>query len=168
MQHLVDSVRAAAREQNWYAALSVALALPDICAKVEDPSQRDSQKRYVAWFDKFLAATYKRVAGTPHTFLTGPDLYALRCAFLHEGEFDISAQGARAVLDSYAFVATPPGTVVHMNQMNNTLQLQVDIFCEEVCAGVEAWMANVATSSDVQARIAALPQVKFWGPGFSL
>lgn len=169
MQHLLDSVRAAIQERNWYAALSVALALPDICSRLEDASQSGSEKRYVDWFNKFLVHFYQGiVAGEPHTFLTGADLYALRCAYLHEGGFDISAQRARTVLGSYVFVATPPGTIVHRNQMNNILQLQVDIFCQEVCSAVEAWVATVATSADVQTRIAKLPRVKAWGPAFSL
>lgn len=169
MQRLLDAVRLSIQERNWYAALSVALALPDICAKLEDPSQSGTERRYVDWFNRFLAPSYQGVvAGEPHTFLTGADLYALRCAYLHEGDFDISTQRARKVLESYVFVATPPGTIVHLNQMNNILQLHVDIFCQEVCAAVEAWMATVAPSADVQTRIAKLPKVKAWGPGFSL
>ena len=122
--------------------MSVALALPDICAKLENPAEKGTQKRYVDWFNRFLAAPYEKVVGgQPHTFLSGVDLYALRCAYLHEGNFDISAQRAREILKSYVFVSTPPGIVVHRNHINNVLQLQVDILCEEVCVAVEAWMA---------------------------
>src|SRR5262245_48997499 len=166
MQHLLGSVRSAVREKNWYAALSVALALPDICAKLEDPSQNGSQKRYVAWFDRNLGDRYQRlVGGEPHTFLTGEDCYALRCAYLHQGDFEIAGQRARAVLDSFVFVSTSPGTVVHLNQASTRLQLQVDIFCEEICAAVEAWMSGVGGTPDVRTRVAALPQVTPWGPG---
>jgi len=168
MNHLIESVRAAVREKNWYVALSVALALPDICAKVEDPTQAGSQKRYVTWFDRYLAPTYRHIVGGQlHAFLTGEDCYALRCAYSHEGEFDISSQRARKALASYVFVATPPGIKVHMNQTNSTLQLQTDLFCEEICVAVETWMSAVAGVPDVQSRIAALPKIVLWGPGAS-
>jgi hypothetical protein len=166
MRHLVESVRTALDGMNWYAALSVALALPDICAKVHDPSQRYSRARYVAWFDRYLANTYRRiVAGRPIEFLNGDDCYALRCAYLHEGEFDISTQRSRKILEAYEFVATPQGTTVHLNRSNTALQLQIDMFCEEICAGVEAWLVDVAGLRDVQARLAALPRIVMWGSG---
>jgi hypothetical protein len=34
MQHLVDSVRKDLQNENWYAALFMALTLPDICGKI--------------------------------------------------------------------------------------------------------------------------------------
>ena len=107
------------------------------------------------------------VGGEQHTFLTGADLFALRCAYLHEGDFDITDQRAQVVLESYVFVATPPGEMVHGNQSNSVLQLQVDVFCREVCSAVEAWMASVVGAADVQARIQKLPKVKLWSPGLS-
>jgi hypothetical protein len=165
MKHLVESVRAAVQERNWFAALSGALALPDICGRCEDASAGGSQRRYVAWFDKHLAGAYRRaVAGRLHTLLTGEDCYALRCAYSHGAEFDVSSQRARKVLTSYAFVAVPPGVTVHLNQVNNQLQLQVDLFCAEICSAVEAWMASVAGQSEVQSRVEALPKIVLESP----
>lgn len=160
MKNLVESVRAAVREGNWYAALSGALALPDICGRCEDASAGGSQRRYVAWFDKYLATSYRRaVAGRLHTLLTGEDCYALRCAYSHGAEFDVSSQRARKVLAAFAFVAVPPGVNVHLNQVNTQLQLQVDLFCAEICSAVEAWLAAVADQSDIQSRLEALPKI---------
>ena len=163
MRHLIDSVRAAVVNRNWYAALSMALSLPDVCAKLEDPTQDGSQRRYAGWFDRNLAATYQRTVGeATHTFLSGPDCYALRCAFSHAGDFNISEQLARHVLDAFVFVAVNPGSLIRMNHMNGRLQLQVDLFCEEICEAVERWLAGAGASPEVQARIAALPQVLMW------
>src|SRR4029077_16109342 len=141
MQHFLDSVRSAIRERNWYAALSVALALPDICSKLENPA-RGSKARYVDWFNRYLAPHYTRqVAGREHRFLSGEDSYALRCAYLHEGEFDVTAQQVHKALEAFVFVAPPEGLELHLNQSNQRLQLQVDTFCEEICAATEAWLA---------------------------
>jgi hypothetical protein len=57
MKHLVESVIQAVTDGNWYAALTVALTLPDICGKLESP-QDSSTRRYVRWFNENLAPKY--------------------------------------------------------------------------------------------------------------
>jgi hypothetical protein len=39
MEHLIDDVRRAADAQCWYSALTLALVLPDACAKIDRPGQ---------------------------------------------------------------------------------------------------------------------------------
>ena len=170
MKHLVDSVRSAISQQNWYAALSVALSLPDICAKLEDPMVTSPRKRYVGWFQKNLASCFQRKldkteGAEPHTFLTGEDCYALRCAYSHAGEFDISEQAVRKALESFVFLVVPPPSRVHMNRTNTRLQLQVDLFCEEICRAAEKWLDSVAADQGIKARIARLPRIEVWNPG---
>ena len=159
MEHLVAAVRKGIAERNWYASLGLALALPDICGFLENPSV-GSQARYVVWCNRFLVPTYtSRVGarGVEHVFLHGEDCYALRCAFLHEGADDIQRQRARRALESFVFVDPPrTGSVIHRNQVNQKLQLQVDIFCEDVCAGVKAWSSCVMGNVDIQGRLSEL------------
>ena len=101
----LDSVESALTDHNWHAALAVALILPDICAKLEAPSST-SRDRYVSWFNAYLKPKYvAEVRGQPEEFLSGEDLYALRCAYLHEGADDITGQDAQRALDSFRFVA---------------------------------------------------------------
>lgn len=163
MQELVTSVRNAIAQRNWYAALSLALALPDICGFLESPND-GSQRRYVAWCDQFLLPRYTRAIGPnreQHVFLSGQDCYALRCAFLHEGSDDVTRQRARQALESFVFVEPPNGGVIHCNQANARLQLQVDIFCNDVCAGVDQWVQTVlAAQPDIQARTNELLRVR--------
>lgn len=161
MQHLVDATRAALAQGNWYAALALALSLPDICGRLESPGA-GSQARFVAWYDRFLLPRYQSHIGpdhTPHTFLSGQDCYALRCAFLHQGEFGIDDQRARQALERFHFTAPRPGLVVHNNQFGNMLQLQVDCFCRDVCEAVEAWLTSVQGNADIQARSTMLGKV---------
>jgi hypothetical protein len=118
--------------------------------------------RFVAWYDRFLLSRYQSQIGPDrilHTFLSGRDCYALRCAFLHEGEFGIDDQRARQALERFHFTAPRPGLVVHNNQFGNMLQLQVDCFCRDVCEAVELWNASVQSNADIRARTAALGKV---------
>ena len=53
MEHLTGSVEASISERNWYAALGLALALPDIAGWLEDPVA-GSKERYVRWCGEYL------------------------------------------------------------------------------------------------------------------
>ncbi|AFZ66057.1 hypothetical protein [Deinococcus peraridilitoris] len=145
MEHLTEAVEKAVREENWYAALGLALALPDICGKYYRPNEKSST-RYIEWFDQYVQPKYTSGVGpsrTPHVFLSGSDCYALRCAFLHEG----SEQTPRGkiepnrALDTFQFVVSPPPSSVHMNQRDSKLQLDVRKFATDMVASVREWLA---------------------------
>ena len=144
MKRFTQAIEKSLAEGNSYAALSLALALPDICANVCSPSA-GSQKRYVKWYNQFMLPKYIRHIGADkkeHIFLRGEDCYALRCALLHEGTNNITDQRAQEALDSFNFVVPPDGWTVHMNQDGNALQLQVDVFCRDICSSVHLFISS--------------------------
>jgi len=159
MKRFTTAIRAAADAENWYAALSMALSLPDVCGRLEQPSV-GSKKRYVAWFQKWIEPKYTLRIGHPgtlHVFLCGEDCYALRCSYHHEGGGNIVEQGrARKALRDFHFTTPPRNGTVHMNQVGDTLQLQVDIFANDMATAVDAWSTAVACEADIQGRLAAL------------
>jgi hypothetical protein len=161
MQNFLDATRTAVGTNNWHAALALALTMPDICGRLENPQLR-SEARFTDWFDRFLLKRYQAQLGPDrrlHTFLCAADCYALRCAYLHQGEFGIDDQRAQQALDSFRFTMPPQGGgMAHMNQYRGALQLQIDIFCEHVCSAVEEWRAAVRGDANVQARIARLAE----------
>lgn len=146
MDHLIDAVSKAIESSNWYAALFMSLALPDIAARIDDPNLT-SQARYSAWVDKFLAPKYT-TGGT--ILLSGKDCYALRCALLHEGRDTILEQSAREVIDQFRFVAPPKGWVVHRNRVNQKLQLQVEIFCCDICEAIKHWLTSIPANDTIR------------------
>ena len=156
MKRFTDSVRRAVKCKEWYGGLVTALALPDICGWLENPSM-GSQARYVAWCRQWLEPKYTRYFGAnkeKQIFLCGEDCYALRCSYLHEGGNSIEDQRARMALDDFHFITPRSGWVVHMNQVNNTLQLQVDIFCIDVANTVDEWDSQVARKNrDIEGRM---------------
>ncbi len=94
-------------------------------------------------------------------FLCGQDCYALHCSFLHEGTDAIAHQRARQVLDRFRFVVPPEGSIVHLNQKDGALQIQVDIFCRDICLGLECWTQTVLKSRpEIQASLATLLTVE--------
>ena len=148
MQHLIDSARKALRDDNFYAALFMALALPDICGKIQYPNERSSETRYANWFKKYVSQKYRHRVGrstNEEVFLSGSDCYALRCSLLHEGVDVISHQRCRLVLDSFLFLQKS-GNHCNYLQVNGHkfLQLSVEIFCEDVYSSVETWLKDVS------------------------
>jgi hypothetical protein len=163
MDSFLGSVESALADGNWYAALAVSLILPDICGKLQYPASRSAQ-RYTRWFDGFVRAKYTRRSGPPggeeHVFLTGADCYALRCAYLHEGKADITEQRIRAALERFEFAAPRDRWLVHLNQVNQRLQLQVDVFSRDMCDGVREWLQKVPGQDQIVAeRLRGLLQV---------
>jgi hypothetical protein len=159
LEEFVRSIELALAADNWHAALVVALALPDMAGFVEDPSAA-SGTRYSEWFDSYVGDRYK---SSWHTFLSGSDCYALRCSLLHEGRDETAHQRARDALDRFQFLA-PMGWNIHCNQAGTKLQLQVDIFCRDICHGVRSWLMSIPASDVRQTRLSAMLQIQTSGP----
>jgi hypothetical protein len=147
----VDAIRHSLRSRNWFGALFLALAMPDICGALESPNDAVGV-RYRRWFERYLASEY-----VPELF-SGDDCYFLRCAALHQGLSEHPKSQNKQVV----FITPPPGGhVFHSNFIESpdetfVLQLQIDVFCEQVAAGVERWKQDVADEMDIQARIGEL------------
>lgn len=152
MDRFVQSIRMAVAHRNWYAALATALAMPDVCGWLEGRPQ--GRKRYIDWYEKYLLPVYMSFQ---RRLLEGADLYALRCAYLHQGADDITDQQAKVILNRFIFTSQ---TDMHRNWVGNiggstekVLQLSAPRFCEDMCAAVERWSADTAGNPAVQARI---------------
>lgn len=66
-------------------AITLALTLPDICGARMYPREKNSSRRYVAWFNQYVAANYRNPSEAHEYYFDGNDCYQLRCVFLHEG-----------------------------------------------------------------------------------
>ncbi|WP_343633742.1 hypothetical protein [Roseateles sp.] len=158
MRHLIDATRQALADKNWYAALALALTFPDICQKATSPEMRSSKERYSVWYDRYLLPTYTRsidAIGFTTVYMTALDCYALRCAYLHQGEFSTSEQSAKQALERFFFTASPDGTGgSHCSRFNEVLNLDVASFCNDVLRAVEQWLLDVESDPAIAERIA--------------
>ena len=173
MDDLVKALETAVQNKNWYGALFVALAVPDICGYLESPNDR-SQARYERWFEKYMLPKYSSHVGgenTQHIFLSSSDCYALRCALIHECREEIIEQKARETLERFHFIEPPPNIQIHCNKSNNNvLQLQVDIFCKDVLEGLQNWRQDAQDSDEIKQRIDSILKVYPYNqlPGMSI
>lgn len=153
MERFTQAIRESVRSENWFSALFMSLAMPDICAQVESPSQRGDRtngRKYKDWYNKYLRDKY--VFDDTEGFLAD-SCWSFRCACLHRG---MSAE-ERGLINEFAFrpPLNAPGLEVEcaMYQHKGKLSIQIDIFAEDVCLAVERWRQDVAGRHDVEQRI---------------
>lgn len=184
MKRFVISVKSSIEANNWFAALFMCLALPDICGALETP-ERGVGDRYKDWFNRYLKkkydpdTLYESIANTSPEILesmsqdiiegwkaqpinkeisfTAEDCYRLRCKCLH--------QGLSKKMGNNKVHFTIPDLIgenkVHQNSFNGVLQLSIDQFCIDVCNAVDMWSEDVKTDTDIQSRVSEL--IKIYG-----
>lgn len=85
----------------YFAALSLALMLPDICGRAEYPDlNNNSKKRYIQWYDENIGQYEKPPKKSEDDedmpYLSGEVIYQLRCSLLHQGTPDIDKNNIKA------------------------------------------------------------------------
>lgn len=81
MEHLIDQIRGTLRAGFPYAALMLAVSVPDVCANLELPEGRGSDHvklRYLRWYDRYVSPK--------GPVLTGNNCYDIRCGKMHQGQ----------------------------------------------------------------------------------
>jgi hypothetical protein len=143
MQDVIQQVRTSNEAGLYYVALFSALALPDICAALESDNGQASKDKYVSWFNTHVASRY-------NGFLDGETCYYFRCSMLHQG----STQHPRGQYSRIIFVEPgQSGIVLHNNIMNDALNIDVHIFCEDLCAAAESWWRTESSDLNVQTNL---------------
>ncbi|GFI62303.1 hypothetical protein IMSAG049_01481 [Clostridiales bacterium] len=154
MERLVKSIKCALDNQNYYSALFIALALPDICGKIEFGN--GNKYRYKKWCDEYFVNREFEVYGTkisPYTIISSDDLFALRCSMLHEGSTEVKEN-----IERFLFSVSKKN-YIHCNKINNKLNLDIDQFCNDMCDCVSDWLNTHPTKLpiDIQIEVSHLP-----------
>lgn len=127
----LGSIRGCLDKGLHYAAIVVALTVPEICGALESESGWGGEKIYLAWCAKYLEPSYPE--------LSAIDFYKLRCGVVHQGKF-----GKDGMTFSRVIFGLPirNGVLVHSNIINDALNLDADRFCEDIIAAAKKWYAN--------------------------
>jgi hypothetical protein len=153
MRHLVDSATQSMASGNWYAALAAVLTLPDICANLESGEQGNGN-HYMDWCRRFAVPIYadRYNVGFPEN-----EIYALRCAFLHQGSGEVHKQKVSKHFDSYLFVLPKKGfTFATRIRHPSELIIEIATFCSVMVEATEVWIETVMNKNpDIQKRSAS-------------
>lgn len=172
-----DSLRKGIEAENWYLSLMAALTLPDICVSLEEGIT--SRSLYVKWFDQYITQYSPKINQSKsllkanpvdeynewiksNSFLKDDDLeeiqlnyfsgvnaYALRCAFLHNGDGSIGTQkiyeqeefkNATLGINKVKFDISNANRII--STFGDTATLNPKAYCEAVLEGVNLWISN--------------------------
>jgi hypothetical protein len=167
----VDAARQSIEAKNWYAALTLALTLPDICSSLEDPGPGKVFKRYVGWCRKYLEPKFTHDIGNPPTsmtFLSAEDCFQARNSIVHEGSPNVDVK-RRGKIDRFEFFSEGSHMIYVKGETYNGipqpkyLQLRVDLFCEAIFLAVADWKTDVAGNAKIQNEIKKLLKINELG-----
>jgi hypothetical protein len=156
MKRFAEAGRRAIADKNDYAALSLALMIPDICGSLEDPGPGKSQERYERWFKRWAEPKFSP------TFVSAAECYQLRCSLIHSGSAEIQRFPSKFVF----FDDTSPSNVaqVTISQVEpggkvvpgKATVLRISYFCKTIYQAAEEWDTSVKDDAAVQAEKAKL------------
>lgn len=88
---LIKDIERALDNDCLFAALSLALTLPDICGKAAYPNEKVT-KRYIFWYDEYITRFERSPYDDDTPYLSGEVIYSLRNSMLHQGTPNIDAE----------------------------------------------------------------------------
>ena len=100
VNYYIEEIKKDLANKQFISALAIALMLPNICAKLENPEiDKIHKEKYVKWFNRWVYRKYyshpnnkeirKSKVKNPNLFkikIDGDLCYALRCSILHSGD----------------------------------------------------------------------------------
>lgn len=171
-----DALVKGMEDENWYLALMAALTLPDICTSLEGSEDKDD---YIAWFDEYVTQYTIKIyrgendqvttlpdGGTitsrkktdpvevveEHVFFTGVMAYALRCAFLHNGDGELANQRMSGNekyrnfmlgIKKVKFLAKNSTNLSIERIGEDTIRLNPRHYCQAILDGVDEWIKSI-------------------------
>ena len=92
---LINDINKALDNNAYFAALTLALTLPDICGKAAY-SNKTTRRRYIDWVDEYISifeqCPCEDCEKRPSPHLTGEVIYSLRNSMLHQGTPNINSR----------------------------------------------------------------------------
>lgn len=155
MDPILNEIRRTLSAELWYAAITLSLTLPDICATLQADSKarKDGQKaRYKRWCRDNIPESIG--------YLSDDLCWELRCGVVHEGRL------RHRSFDRIRFTV-PPGGGVHNIVLEmggvRTLTFHVPNFCNDLIYSAEQWYARRKDHPNVKANIDNLVQPQIDG-----
>lgn len=143
-----------------YAAIHLALSVPDVCSALETGSDDDAryriEKRYTAWCEKYLSPKF-------YSF-NAADCWALRGGVLHNA---MPSAHAKLAYDQILFTQPNPnfriGELISKNNGGTQLTaicLDAGWFCEKMIAAAHEWLAEKGEDPIVAANLPNLVRLR--------
>lgn len=158
IDNIISDCEQALKHNLYFAALNLALTLPDICAKAKYPNEKSNKKRYVDWYEEYIGQYEKSPDKTKDMpYESGEMIYSLRCAVLHQGNPNIDEKKCNITRfelivekhKAFGYIACDSFGVSYSDETpNDTNILQRDIrlnlctLCQKICDTAKWYYKN--------------------------
>ena len=154
INRIIKEIESSLKNENFMAALALALTLPDICGKAEFPTDGNGS-RYIKWFDNYIGKYEKppelyessnpsKAINDNMPYVSGEIIYSLRNCFLHQGTPSIQKEKIREQQCQVThFTLTIAGATnggsssisknYFMNSERRTLEINIVNLCCKMC-----------------------------------
>ena len=140
MKKFIEQIKKAYTNDMYYLALNSSLILPDICGALESDNGIAHKDKYIKWFNTYIAPKY-------NDFLNGEDCYYFRSSIIHQH----STYNKRNKYSKIIFIEPTNNNIIfHNNIINDALNIDIKIFCEDMCQGVEKWFKLKSNNENVK------------------
>jgi len=150
MDIILGEIDKAIKCELCYSAIVIALKLPDVCAALESKDGRTSKAKYIAWYNTNVKEE--------EDYLTAEYCYSLRCGVIHQGT--LANTGAEYERVLFTIPTKPKSVTLNNNVINNALNLEPVMFCDNIKRSVNSWFNNNANNSYVKANHVNLVQLR--------
>jgi len=136
METIFDEIEGCLAAGLYYAAVSIALTIPDLCAALRHPVghvKGSNKAGYQKWWSENLAHQYPE--------LTLSDVYSLRSGITHNGRFG-GGSFSRVIFTPISRIVT------HRNTVNDALNLDAATFCGDIVAAAVKWFERPDVQAD--------------------
>jgi len=141
MKIFTTELQNALKGKAYYAAILLALTLPDVCSALESANGASTPETYKNWYEKWLGPQYPTV--------TGADIYFLRCSVAHQAAFNHPAMQVKKV-----YFTLPTGLLIYdQNEDEHGLQLDLIRFCKSMAEAVDRWYSAKGNTPEVEKNI---------------
>lgn len=169
------NIKQSLKNKCYFAALSLALTLPDMCGMAEYPKESSVAKRYIAWYDNYIGRYMKNEdVGQKAPWLSGEVIYNLRNTFLHQGSPSVIGDKVKEgdnQLDDFMLLLGD-GTVIQQVAFSfdvgygevtyRKILVDVTYLCDSLCdAALEYYKNNI---DKFEFKFSVITQEKFISP----
>lgn len=147
MEELLEQIENSANNRSYMIGLYTALSIPDICAALQSENGQTKPSKYKNWFDRWVAPKY-------NNFFSGEQCYAFRCGVVHQGR----AQHEKLGYERIIFFDPESPNVFHNNILDNALNIDVRIFCQDMVDAAREWLNHMSENPTVHNNLQNLLQ----------
>ncbi|MFD0768880.1 hypothetical protein ACFQZ1_08130 [Bacillus sp. CGMCC 1.60114] len=129
MEDLFNEIERGLDAGVYHLSLGIALCIPDICAALQSEDGKTSGRKYKEWYNNYVGNKL---------MMSADDCYYFRCSFLHQGSTQHEKSNYKRII-----FAEPGPNVFHNNVINDALNIDVKIFCNDLITSARQWLKVV-------------------------